>query len=66
MYNKSFAKIYNKLWCGFSEKVADNILKLEINKNAVLDLGCGTGNFLKKMEKLLCKDCCNLQMHFHQ
>lgn len=51
MYNKSFAKIYNKLWCGFSETLADNILKLNIKKKSLLDLGCGTGNFLKKLEK---------------
>lgn len=51
MYNKDFAKIYNKEWVKFSETMADNVLKIASCCNSVLDLGCGTGNFLKKLEK---------------
>ncbi len=51
MYNKDFAEIYNQEWTQFSETLADNVLKLSNNFNSVLDLGCGTGNFLKKLEK---------------
>lgn len=51
MYNKDFAKIYNKEWALFSETLADNVLKLTKTFNSILDLGCGTGNFLKKLEK---------------
>lgn len=51
MYNKDFAEIYNKEWVKFSETLADTVLKISSNYNSVLDLGCGTGNFLKKLEK---------------
>ena len=51
MYNKDFAEIYNQEWTQFSETLADSVLKLSCNLNSVLDLGCGTGNFLKKLEK---------------
>lgn len=52
MYNKDFAKIYNQEWVNFSKKLADNVLKtFPESLNSVLDLGCGTGNFLKKLEK---------------
>ena len=51
MYNKNFAEIYNKEWFKFSETIADNVLKITSSFNSVLDLGCGTGNFLKKLEK---------------
>lgn len=50
MYNKELAKLYNIYWRDFSEEQAIKYLKLVKNKNAVLDLGCGTGNFLKKVE----------------
>jgi ubiquinone/menaquinone biosynthesis C-methylase UbiE len=51
MYNKDFAKIYNTEWAGFSESLAEKILALTTNRRSVLDLGCGTGNFLRKLEK---------------
>lgn len=51
MYNKDFAKIYDKEWCNFSNTMAENIIKIASTYNSVLDLGCGTGNFLRKIEK---------------
>lgn len=56
MYNKNFAKIYNKDWAWFSEIMAKNVLNLNIKRNSLLDLGCGTGNFLQKVENQF--DCC--------
>ena len=53
MYNKEFAKIYNTDWAEFSESLVDNVLKIMPNCSSVLDLGCGTGNFLKKIEKFV-------------
>ena len=51
MYNKNFAEIYNKEWVTFSQNLADNVLKITPCFDSVLDLGCGTGNFLNKLEK---------------
>ena len=51
MYNKDFAIIYNKEWSKFSETMAENVLKITPCRDSVLDLGCGTGNFLKRLEK---------------
>lgn len=50
MYDKDFAKIYNKDWAWFSANLAKNVLNLDIKKESVLDLGCGTGNFLQNLE----------------
>ena len=51
MYDENFAKIYNKDWAWFSENMANNVLNLNIKRNSILDLGCGTGNFLQILEK---------------
>lgn len=51
MYDKNFAEIYNENWAEFSENLALKIIKLTDCHNSILDLGCGTGNFLKIVEK---------------
>lgn len=55
MYNKKFAEIYNKEWVHFSEILAYKVLNLTTNRGSVLDLGCGTGNFLQKLEPYFTK-----------
>lgn len=50
MYEHRFAKVYNEDWAFFSEQVAARALGVAAGRNAVLDLGCGTGNFLRAVE----------------
>lgn len=51
-YGSKFAKIYNMMWGGFSEKIAPVLLEFYQNKSNVqndyiLDLCCGTGQLAK-------------------
>ena len=50
LYSLEFAKIYNIDWHYFSQKLANKILEIIPNKDSLLDLGCGTGNFLALLE----------------
>ncbi len=50
MYKEDFALVYNKEWAFFSESLVPKILGVTNNRKSVLDLGCGTGNFLQKLE----------------
>lgn len=52
MYNKSFATIYNSLSYKSSILTPVDVFLSRVKKcNSLLDLGCGTGNFITKISK---------------
>lgn len=51
MYGVKFAEIYNDAWADFSEKRAYTILEKFASRGSILDVGCGTGNFLRIIER---------------
>lgn len=48
--DRKFAEVYNEAWASFSQKRAQFVLAAIKKRGSVLDVGCGSGNFLKVLE----------------